>query len=82
MRLTEARPMAPIRTDAASRGLEQGILHALVRVLSAAAMQPDGAADWRRATMTRPDELLRNRDGPPVREMSAAVSLTFNISPS
>jgi hypothetical protein len=80
MRLTEALPMAPIRTDAASRGLEQGITHALVRVLSAAAMQPDGAADWRRATMTRL-ELLRNGDGPPVREVSAAVSLTFKISP-
>ena len=59
LRLTEAQPSTPVRSDGAIKGLEQEAIRALLGCVSTATVQANPAAHLHRVTMARLDELLQ-----------------------
>jgi AraC-like DNA-binding protein len=63
IRLTAAQPGIPIKTDGATRGLEQQLIQVLLGCLSTAAVQADEVAQQRHDTMGRLEDFLCGRHG-------------------
>jgi AraC-like DNA-binding protein len=59
LRLTEAQPGTPVRSDGATESLEQEVIQALLGCMSTATVQANPAAHPQRATMVRLNELLQ-----------------------
>lgn len=78
MRLTEAQPTTPVRTDGAIRGLEQEVIRVLLECVSTATVEADVAADRYRATMVQLDQFLQNHHGgiPRVSSICAALGIS------
>ena len=63
IRLTEAKPSIPIKTDGATRGLEQQLIQVILGCLSTAAVQANEMARQCHDTMVRLEDFLRSRQG-------------------
>ena len=77
LRLTEAQPRTPVRSDEAMKGLEQEAIRALLECVSTATEQANPAAHTHRATMVGLDELLqKNGRIPHLSDICVALGIT------